>query len=102
MAVREIRIDPAKPLREEPGTGHNRWHPGIPPVVRRGPGDEVVMGTPDAFGFTTQAPGFGFLRDDFPEPFLVRWAIADGWATSRPRVGVPPPGHLHRLLNWGG
>ncbi|TDD28091.1 acetamidase/formamidase family protein [Actinomadura sp. KC06] len=143
MAVHEIRIDPAKPLREDPGTGHNRWHHGIPPVLRCEPGDEVVMGTrdafdgqfgpsstaeavaaadlgvvhpltgpvfvegaepgdlleveildvaPDAFGFTAQAPGFGFLRDDFPEPYLVRWTIADGWATSDDLPGVRIPG----------
>lgn len=49
MATHEIRIDLAKPLRAEPGTGHNRWHPHIPPVVRCAPGDEVVMETRDAF-----------------------------------------------------
>jgi formamidase len=30
------------------------------------------------FGFTVQIPGFGFLRDDFPEPYLAKWEIADG------------------------
>ncbi|MFD0850717.1 acetamidase/formamidase family protein, partial [Actinomadura adrarensis] len=49
MAVHEIRINPEKPLAGEPGTGHNRWHPGIAPVVRCAPGDEVVMETRDAF-----------------------------------------------------
>jgi formamidase len=143
MAVHEIRIDPEKTLTEEPETGHNRWHPGIPPVVRCEPGDEVVMDTrdaldgqigpsgtaetvaaasldvvhpltgpvfvegaepgdlleveilevePDTFGFTMQAPGFGFLRDDFPEPHLVRWDLADGWATSEDLPGVRIPG----------
>jgi len=143
MAVHEIRIDPAKTLTDEPGTGHNRWHPGIPPVVRCAPGDEVVMETrdafdgqigpsstaeavasasldvvhpltgpvyvegaqsgdlleveileivPDTFGFTVQAPGFGFLRDEFPDPFIVHWDIADGWATSDDLPGVRIPG----------
>ena len=48
MTVHEIRIDKNKTLLEEPATGHNRWHPDIPPVVRCQPGDEVVMetGTP--------------------------------------------------------
>ena len=27
MATHEIRIDPGKTLIDEPGTGHNRWHP---------------------------------------------------------------------------
>src|SRR5919108_2002101 len=144
MAVHEIRVDPAKTLPEEPGTGHNRWHPGIPPVVRCTPGDEVVLETrdafdgqmnrqatldtvaapnldvvhpltgpvyvegaqpgdlleveilevvPDSYGYTVQVPGFGFLRDVFPEPFMVRWAIADGWASSDDLPGVRIPGH---------
>src|ERR671923_723236 len=143
MAVHEIRVDPAKTLPEEPGTGHNRWHPDIPPVVRCTPGDEVVLETrdafdgqmnrqatldtvaapnldvvhpltgpvyvagaepgdlleveivevvPDSYGYTVQVPGFGFLRDEFPDPFMVRWAIADGWATSEDLPGVRIPG----------
>ena len=49
MATHEIRIDRSKTLLEEPNTGHNRWHPDIPPVVRCEPGDEVVLETRDAF-----------------------------------------------------
>ena len=49
MAVREIRIDRGKPLTEEPGNGHNRWHPDIAPLIRCQPGDEVVLETRDAF-----------------------------------------------------
>ena len=39
-----------------------------------------------------QVPGFGFLRDEFPDPFMVRWEIADGWATSDDLPGVRIPG----------
>lgn len=46
--MREIRIDRKKRLREEPGTGHNRWHPDIPPVLEVEPGEEVVLETRDA------------------------------------------------------
>ena len=143
MAVREIRIDHGKTLAEEPGTGHNRWHPDIPPAVRCAEGDEVVLETrdafdgqmapdasldivaapnldvvhpltgpvyvegaepgdlleveildvePDRYGYTVQVPGFGFLRDAFPEPFKVNWDIADGWATSAGLPGVRIPG----------
>ena len=49
MAVREIRVDYAKTLAQEPVTGHNRWHPDIPPAVRCEPGDEVILETRDAF-----------------------------------------------------
>jgi len=143
MTVHEVRVDRAKTLNEEPQTGHNRWHPDIPPVVRCAPGDEVVLETrdafdgqmgpaatlgtvaapnldvvhpltgpvyvdgaqpgdlleveivevvPDTYGYTVQVPGFGFLRDVFPEPFMVRWAIADGFATSDDLPGVRIPG----------
>lgn len=143
VAVHVVRIDPAKTLGEEPETGHNRWHPDIPPVVRCDPGDEVVLETrdaldgqigpsataetvasastdrvhpltgpvyiegarpgdlleveilevvPDAYGFTIQAPGFGFLRDEFPDPYVVRWDIGGDWATSDDLPGVRIPG----------
>src|SRR5215472_6497364 len=49
MATQAIRIDRSKRLSEEPLTGHNRWHPDIPPVLRVDPGDTVVMETRDAF-----------------------------------------------------
>ena len=44
-----VSIDPSKPLCEEPGTGHNRWHEDIEPVVEVDPGDTVVYETRDAF-----------------------------------------------------
>ena len=139
MATHEIRIDRSLPLAAEPHTGHNRWHPDIPPAVRCEPGDEVVLETrdtfdgafdrqssskavnevdfglvhpltgpvyvagaepgdllvvetleviPESFGFTAHVPGFGFGRQDFPEPYLVKWELADGWATSDDLPGV--------------
>ena len=144
MAAREIRIDPARRLADQPDTGHNRWHPEIPAVLRVEPGDEVVLETRDAvdgqigpgstaadvprvdttvvhpltgpvfvtgaepgdllevdvlevgtaaFGYTMLSPGFGFLRDDFPEPFLARWQIERGFAVSPDVPGVRVPGH---------
>ena len=138
-----VRIDRSKTLAEEPGTGHNRWHEAIPPIVTVAPGDRVILETRDAFnsyfsmsstaedvlkadlmpvhpltgpvfvegaeagdllevrieeirpepfGYTAQVPGFGFLRDVFTEPHIVRWRIADGWATSDDLPGVRIPG----------
>jgi formamidase len=143
MTTHRIDIDRRVPLTDEPASGHNRWHPDIPPVVVCRAGDEVVMQTRDAFdhqftvdstdvdvgkvildvvhpltgpvyiegaetgdllvvdilevaprpfGYTAQVPGFGFLRDEFPEPFLVKWVIADGAATSDDLPGVRVPG----------
>jgi formamidase len=139
----EVRIDRSRPLAAESGTGHNRWHEAIPPILRVQPGDRVVLETRDAidgqitadstaadvgrtdlspvhpltgpvyvegaepgdllevrigaiepqpFGFTVQVPGFGFLRDEFAEPHIVRWRIADGWAESDDLPGVRIPG----------
>ena len=139
MTTHRIRVDQSVPLAKEPGTGHNRWHPEIPPVVVCKPGDEVEMDTRDAFdlqfdgdvtldevanvdldlvhpltgpvdvegaepgdllvvdiievrpaatAYTAQVPGFGFLRDDFPDPYIVKWDIANGWATSADLPGV--------------
>jgi formamidase len=124
-----VSIDPSKPLSEEPGTGHNRWHEDIEPVVEVDPGDTVVYETRDAFdgqldtgstaedvgtldlsgvhpltgpvfvkgaeagdllevklvaveadpweqwGYTVEVPGFGFLRDEFPDPYIVHWRL---------------------------
>lgn len=143
MQRHEVRIDPARRLSDQPETGHNRWHPDIPPIVECEPGDEVVLETrdafdgqmgpsatletvaapnlnlvhpltgpvyvagaepgdlldieimgvePDSYGFTIQVPGFGFLRDVFPDPFMVRWKIQDGWAESDDLPGIRIPG----------
>ena len=143
MSKHEIRINRAVPLAADASTGHNRWHPDIPPAVTCEPGDEVLLETRDAFdqqfhpgatvvdvanvdldlvhpltgpihvdgaepgdllvvdilevspsshGYTAQVPGFGFLRDEFPEPFLVHWDIDDSHATSDDLPGVRIPG----------
>jgi formamidase len=141
-----IAIDPAKPLAQQPETGHNRWHEAVEPVVEVEPGDTVVYETRDAFdgqlgvdasdedvgnaqlgpvhpltgpvyvkgaepgdlleaellsidpdpwedwGYTVEVPGFGFLRDDFPDPYIVHWKLngSDG-ATSEQIPGVRIP-----------
>ena len=59
------------------------------------PGDllevHIIEITPQPFAFTTIVPGFGFLRDFFPAPFLVKWTIAGGFAVSPdlPDVRIP-------------
>jgi len=141
VPAHEILVDHSTPFGED-GTGHNRWHPDIPPALSVAPGDTVVMQTrdgldgqlgpgmgrdadvsisldaahaltgpvhvegarpgdlleirvldiePDSYGFTFQAPGFGLLRDDFPRPFKVEWALAGGFATSDDLPGIRIP-----------
>ena len=43
-----ISIDRSKGVGEEPGTGHNRWHPAIQPVLEVRPGEAVELETRDA------------------------------------------------------
>jgi hypothetical protein len=70
-------------------------HPLTGPVYVEGaePGDllvaDIVEVAPRPFGFTAQIPGFGFLRDAFPDPLLVKWDIADGWPSTATRVSRP-------------
>lgn len=43
---------------------------------------------PDKFGYTIIVPGFGFLRDAFPDPFIARWDLGRGGGTSPDIPGV--------------
>jgi formamidase len=75
----------------------NRVHPLTGPVYVAGaaPGDllevEIRDMKPSAFGYTVQVPGFGFLRDAFPEPYIAKWRIKDGFAESADLRGVRIP-----------
>lgn len=75
----------------------NRVHPLTGPVFVTGaaPGDllevEICDMKPAAFGYTVQVPGFGFLRDAFPEPHIAKWRIKDGFAESAELPGVRIP-----------
>jgi formamidase len=46
--MKRIQIDRSKRLYQEPHTGHNRWHPDIPPILEVEPGETVVIETRDA------------------------------------------------------
>ncbi|HZU90614.1 MAG TPA: acetamidase/formamidase family protein, partial [Stellaceae bacterium] len=46
--MQRVSIDRRKRLAEEPGTGHNRYHPDIAPIVEVGEGEEVALETRDA------------------------------------------------------
>ena len=45
------------------------------------------------FGTTAVIPGFGFLADLFPDPYLVKWEIQDGKARAAELPGVAVPGN---------
>ncbi len=46
--MKGIEIDRSKPLKEQPHTGHNRWHPDITPNLEVEEGEDVVLQTRDA------------------------------------------------------
>jgi formamidase len=70
----------------------NVAHPLTGPIWVEGaePGDllevRILEVEPDSFGFTSHSPGFGFMRDEFPDPWVFGWRIRDGYAES---PGIP-------------
>jgi formamidase len=46
--MKSVEIDRAKRLIEQPATGHNRWHPDVPPILEVGEGEDVLLETRDA------------------------------------------------------
>jgi hypothetical protein len=61
-----IRIDRSKRLAEDPGTGHNRWHPDIPPVIRCDLGDEARVRVPARGHLHRQLTGRRHVRGVIP------------------------------------
>jgi formamidase len=85
----------------------NPVHPLTGPVYVKGaePGDllEVELVAIEAdpwegWGYTVEVPGFGFLRDYFPDPFIAHWRLhGNRYAESEQLPGVrvrcnPHPG----------
>jgi len=72
----------------------NLVHPLTGPLYVRGAraGDVLAVTlldiAPDDFGYTIIVPGFGFLRDVFTQPFIARWDLTRGGATSPDLPGV--------------
>jgi len=76
-------------------------HPLTGPVYVRGaePGDlleaELLRIEPDPWdqwGYTVEVPGFGFLRDEFPDPYIVHWRLdGERGAESEELPGVRLP-----------
>ena len=42
-----LSVDTSRRLAEEPGSGHNRWHPGLEPIASVRPGTEITFETRD-------------------------------------------------------
>ncbi|WP_395675204.1 acetamidase/formamidase family protein [Inquilinus sp.] len=75
----------------------NNCHPLTGPVSIEGAkrGDAIAVTVvdiaPDDFGTTTIVPGFGFLRDRFPDPYIVHWALNRLEARSKDMPGISVP-----------
>jgi formamidase len=64
--LKTVEIDRGKALKEQPHTGHNRWHPNIAPIIEVGEGEEVGLQTRDAFDgqFTPKTTVADFSKID--------------------------------------
>ncbi len=75
----------------------NLVHPMTGPIFIEGAerGDVLAVTLldiePDQYGYTVIVPGFGFLRDEFTEPYLVNWKLDRLAATSEQMPGVRIP-----------
>lgn len=73
-------------------------HPLTGPLAIEGavPGDllevELVSFETADVGVTAVIPGFGFLADEFPDPYLVVWEIMGGKARAKELPGIAIPG----------
>ena len=72
-------------------------HPMTGPVYINGAkrGDalevELIDIAPDEYGYTVIIPGFGFLRDVFPEPYIINWRLTRIGAVSDGMPGITVP-----------
>ena len=48
--MKSVEIDRGKRLKDQPTTGHNRFHPDIPPVLTVEEGEEVSWRETDPHG----------------------------------------------------
>lgn len=75
----------------------NLCHPLTGPVYIEGArrGDAIAVTVldiaPADVGSTTIVPGFGFLRDVFPDPYIVRWELNRVEARSKDMPGIAVP-----------
>lgn len=75
----------------------NLVHPMTGPVSIEGAmaGDVLAITLvdiePDEYGYTVIVPGFGFLRDEFTEPYLVNWKTNRLHAVSDQMPGIAVP-----------
>mgnify|MGYP000875909146 FL=1 len=118
--MKSISINRSQQLKDDPGTGHNRWHPDIDPILEAVPGEEVVLETRDASdgqtrpGVLNPKPGKGihpltgpvFVQGAEPGDLLEIEYLdiipeSYGWTRARPDAGfVRGVIDTPILVNW--
>ncbi|GAC1420511.1 MAG: acetamidase/formamidase family protein [Candidatus Velthaea sp.] len=95
----DCQVTPTTSAADLPNFRPNAAHALTGPVYIEGaqPGDLLAVHidriVPQPTGYTTfRGPHFGFLRDEFPYPFIAHWKI-DGTAARSPQLpGITIPG----------
>ena len=118
--MKSVSINRSQQLKDDPGTGHNRWHPDIDPILEAAPGEEVVLETRDASdgqtrpGVLNPKPGKGihpltgpvFVQGAEPGDLLEIEYLdiipeSYGWTRARPDAGfVRGVIDTPILVNW--
>lgn len=93
----DAQLTPQSTIHDVAKADLGRVHPLTGPVYVKGaqPGDllEVKILEIEAdpwrhWGYTVQVPGFGFLRDQFPQPYIIHWHLYPSYAESPQLPGV--------------
>jgi formamidase len=97
----DAQLGPGSTIADVANLNLNVVHPLTGPVFVKGaePGDLLeakilaIEADPwDHWGYTVEIPGFGFLRDEFTEPYIVHWTLTGNeYAESEEIPGVRIP-----------
>jgi formamidase len=97
----DIQLGPESTAEDVGAAQLGPVHPLTGPAFVKGaePGDlleaEILAIEPDPWdqwGYTVEVPGFGFLRDEFPDPYIVHWRLSGSeYAESEQLPGVRIP-----------
>lgn len=93
----DAQVTPDLTNEDIAGLDLNPVHALTGPIFVQGaePGDlleiKLLDIEPDPWGqhgYTAEIPGFGFLRDLYPEPYIAHWHFSDGYAESDQLPGI--------------
>lgn len=105
MSEKVLRVDPARKLADEPGSGHNRWHEEIEPLLRVDSGEAFVLecrsaldGQLDRGAFASDVPKLDFnLMHPLSGPVAVAGAEPGDLLEVHVREVEPDPWGHHAV-----